>query len=161
MSFGIMVSTRNSWLLTYQTSRPVRALYFDGESAALMGLGQLDTQTLHVYGNVSGPEGDGGFPFRGLAPEYDRARGLCDWLLEAGLRGEGWGFEGVVRMNAGFEMIWCDFTSGSLRLLTQLNITAPLLPDEGDDDEEGGGGGWERRGTHADVHGQAGDELEP
>ncbi|EOO00489.1 putative serine protein [Phaeoacremonium minimum UCRPA7] len=130
MSYGIMGSTRNSWLLTYQTTRPVRALCFDGESAALMGLGQLDTQMLHVFGNVSGPPRPRDGVFRGLWQEYARAEGLCDWLLAAGLRGPGWGFEGVVRMNAGFEMIWCDFTSPSLRLLTQLNITAPQLPED-------------------------------
>lgn len=69
MVYGIMGSTRQSFMLSYQTTRPVKALYFDGESAALMGLGQLDTQMLHLYGNVSGPDGDGG-PWRGLEPEY-------------------------------------------------------------------------------------------
>ncbi|ORY57140.1 uncharacterized protein BCR38DRAFT_413995 [Pseudomassariella vexata] len=125
MSYGIMGSTRNSHMLTYQTTRPVRALYFDGESAALMGLGQLDTQMLHVFSNLSGPPHNN---FRGLFDEYARATGLCDWLLGAGLRGDGWGYEGIVRMNAGFEMIWCNFTSPSLRLLTRLNVTAPQLP---------------------------------
>ncbi|EQB45340.1 hypothetical protein CGLO_15803 [Colletotrichum gloeosporioides Cg-14] len=114
MAYGIMGSTRQSFMLSYQTTRPVKALYFDGESAALMGLGQLDTQMLHLYGNVTGPDSGGGM-WRGLEPEYERAMGLCDWLAERGLGGAG-GFEGVVRMNAGFEVIWCDFGSGSLRL---------------------------------------------
>ncbi|KAI0599827.1 hypothetical protein F4775DRAFT_95946 [Biscogniauxia sp. FL1348] len=127
MAYGIMGGAPNSHMLTYQTTRRVKALYFDGESAALMGLGQLDTQMLHVFGNVSGPEQSGGF--RGLHDEYARAHGLCDWLLEKGLRGDGWGYEGVVRMNAAFEMIWCNFTSPSLKLLTHLNVTAPLMPD--------------------------------
>ncbi|WDK21535.1 hypothetical protein CGRA01v4_12825 [Colletotrichum graminicola] len=124
MAYGIMGSTRQSFMLTYQTTRPVKALYFDGESATLMGLGQLDTQMLHLYGNVSGPRrGDG--RWRGLEPEYERAMGLCDWLLERRLRGDGWGIEGVVRMNAGFEMIWCNFGPGSLRLVSKTNVTAP------------------------------------
>ncbi|KAH9988375.1 hypothetical protein F4779DRAFT_277372 [Xylariaceae sp. FL0662B] len=127
MSYGIMGSSPNSHMLTYQTTRPVKALYFDGESAALMGLGQLDTQMLHVFGNVSGPDSPNGF--RGLYDEYARAHGLCDWLRRSGLRGPGWGFEGVIRMNAGFELIWCNFTSPSLRLLTHLNITAPQPPN--------------------------------
>ncbi|GKT41685.1 uncharacterized protein ColSpa_01866 [Colletotrichum spaethianum] len=93
MAYGIMGSTRQSFMLTYQSTRPVKALYFDGESAALMGLGQLDTQMLHLYGNVSGPSSKDG-RWRGLEPEYDRATGLCDWLLEKRLRGEGWGIEG-------------------------------------------------------------------
>lgn len=127
MAYGIMGSSRNSFLLTYQTTRPIKALYFDGESAALMGLGQMDTQMLQLFGNVSGPPGQG---FFGLGQEYLRAHGLCRWFEDAGLGGRGWGFEGVVRMNAGFEMIWCDFSSPSLRLISRLNITAPLLPAE-------------------------------
>lgn len=137
MSYGIMGSSRNSFLLTYQTTRPIKALYFDGESAALMGLGQLDTQMLHLFGNVSGPP-DGGRGFIGLGQEYLRAHGLCNWLEDVGLRGQGWGFEGIVRMNAGFEMIWCDFVSPSLRLVSRTNVTAPLLPEkeEGETAEE-------------------------
>lgn len=133
MSYGIMGSSRNSFLLTYQTTRPIKALYFDGESATLTGLGQMDTQMLHLFGNVSGPPG-GGFDW--LWQEYLRAHGLCDWLEEAGLRGSGWGFEGIVRMNAGFEMIWCDFLSPSLRLVSRMNVTAPSLPDDDDHEEE-------------------------
>lgn len=130
MAYGIMGSSRNSFLLTYQTTRPIKALYFDGESAALMGLGQMDTQMLQLFGNVSGPPGGG---FFGLGQEYLRAHGLCQWFEDAGLGGRGWGFEGVVRMNAGFEMIWCDFSSPSLRLVSRLNVTAPLLAAEDED----------------------------
>lgn len=139
MAYGIMGSTRRSWLLTYQTTRPARVLYVDGESAALMGLGQLDSQMLLLYGNVSGPSHDGdkgGHGFGGLTDEYDRARGMCDWLERQGLRGRGWGYEGIVRMNAGFEVIWCDFLSDSLRLLSRLNVTAPLNPVDDDEEEE-------------------------
>src|SRR3954454_14909170 len=32
-------------------------------------------------------------------------------------------------MNAGFEMIWCNFCSPSIRLLSHLNVTAQLLPE--------------------------------
>lgn len=134
MANGIMGSDRHSFLLAYQATRSVKALYFDGASAALAGRGQMDTQMLHLFGNVSGPPAGGGFV--GLGEEYLRAHGLCDWLEAAGLRGRGWGFEGVVRMNAGFEMIWCDFLSPSLRLVSRLNVTAPLLPGGDDDDDD-------------------------
>ncbi|KAI0151554.1 hypothetical protein GGR57DRAFT_175180 [Xylariaceae sp. FL1272] len=139
MAYGIMGGFSDSHILTYQTTRPIKAVYFDGESATLMGLGQLDSQMLQIYGNTSGPPPpDFGRGFGGLGAEYARAHGLCDWLLRAGLRGPGWGFEGVIRMNAAFEMIWCDFTSPSLRILSQVNITAPLLPvDEGGAEDEG------------------------
>src|SRR5271155_4270578 len=45
------------------------------------------------------------------------------------LGGLGWGVEGIVRMNAGFEMICCNFSSPSIRLLRHLNVAAPLLPE--------------------------------
>lgn len=125
MSYGIMGSSRNSYLLTYQTTRPVGCLYFDGESATLMGTGQMDSQMLFIYGNLTGPPNQDGW--RGLFDEYSRATNICKWVQDRGLGGLGWGVEGVVRMNAGFEMIWCNFTSPSIRLMSKLNVTAPLL----------------------------------
>ncbi|KAM3083914.1 hypothetical protein ACMFMF_001275 [Clarireedia jacksonii] len=128
MAYGIMGSTRNSHVLTFQTTRTIKCLYFDGESASLMGEGRMDAQMLHIYGNVSGPPYDDE-GFRGLFDEYARARGLCSWVRSKSLGGRGWGVEGFVRMNAGFEMIWCDFESHSLKLIGQTNVTAPLLPE--------------------------------
>ncbi|KAB5525776.1 hypothetical protein GE09DRAFT_1257510 [Coniochaeta sp. 2T2.1] len=148
MSYGIMGGHRNVWMWTYQTARPVRALYFDGESGNLQGLGQFDLQMLLLYGNVTGPSG-----MDDLELEYDRATGLCDWLAAAGLRGSGWGYEGVVRMNAGFEMIWCDFSSDSLKLVSRINVTAPLLLKE-DRDGDGDSGS-----EAASVSLLAGDEV--
>jgi hypothetical protein len=130
MAYGIMGGSRNSHMLTYQTTRAVKCIYFDGESATLFGTGQLDTQMLHIWGNLSGPARPD-TRYGGLWEEYARAIGLCDWLSEKGLGGPGWGFEGIVRMNAGFEMIWCNFSSPSLRLISHLNVTAPLLPERG------------------------------
>lgn len=54
-----MGSTGSSWMLTYSTTRPVKVLYFDGESATLMGAGRMDAQMLMLFGNVTGPEKDG------------------------------------------------------------------------------------------------------
>ncbi|KAG9237464.1 hypothetical protein BJ875DRAFT_532939 [Amylocarpus encephaloides] len=125
MAYGIMGGSRNSHMLTYQTTRKTRCVYFDGESATLFGTGQMDTQNLHIYGNVSGPDKPPGGQFD-LWDEYARASGLCDWLHESGLGGPGQ-YEGIVRMNAGFEMIWCNFSSPSVRLISHLNVTAPLL----------------------------------
>lgn len=132
MAYGIMGSTRQSFMLSYQTTRSVRALYFDGESAALVGLGQLDTQMLHLYGNVTGPQRKGD-KWYGMEPEYQRAAGLCDWLDERGLGGSG-GIEGIVRMSVGFEIIWCHFGTESLRLVSRTNVTAPQTQDTGEDD---------------------------
>ena len=127
MAYAIMGNLRNSHILTYQTTRAVKVLYFDGQSAALMGNGAMDAQMVFLYGNTSGPVQH---PGRMLGDEYARAYGLCNWALENDLGGLGWGIEGIVRMNAGFEMMWCNFSSPSLRLITQLNVSAPLLPDK-------------------------------
>ena len=124
MAYAIMGSTRNSHMLTYQATRPVRCLYFDGQSAALMGSGPMDSQMVFLYGNTTGPSSGGHF----LGAEYARARGLCEWALSNDMGGPGWGIEGIVRMNAGFEMMWCNFASPSLRLIDHLNVSAPLLP---------------------------------
>ena len=100
---------------------------------------------LHIWGNVSGPSrpSDG---FRGLWDEYARAIGLCDWLSDKRLGGLGWGYEGIVRMNAGFEMIWCNFSSPSIRLLTHLNVTAPLLPAPEEEEVR-----WEGKGKEYET----------
>ncbi|KAF2488818.1 hypothetical protein BU16DRAFT_567785 [Lophium mytilinum] len=142
MAYGIMGNLPDSRLFTYRTTRPVRAVYFDGMSASLMGDGTR-SQMVFLYNGTDGiPERDwprpGRPPGRGgkddgdrhwnpLEDEYFRARGLCAWLKEEGLGGRGWGYEGVVRMNAGFEVIWCDFESPSLSLVSNLNVSVPRL----------------------------------
>ena len=127
MSYAITGSSPNSHMLTYQTVKAVSCLYFDGMSAALMGTGQLDSQMVFLYGNTSGPSTPGPGHLNPLRDEYARASGLCKWVQDNHFGGLGWGIEGIVRMNAGFEMIWCNFSSPSIRLLTHLNVTAPTL----------------------------------
>ena len=126
MAYGIMGSTRNSFLSTYQTTRPAKCLYFDGASASLWGSGTLDTQMLLVYGNTTGiPATNSSRPVSW--DEYDRARRLCGWIHEQKAGVPGQGIEGIVRMNSGFELIWCNFSSPSLRLVSRLNVSVPLL----------------------------------
>ncbi|KAK8171873.1 hypothetical protein BKA80DRAFT_13698 [Phyllosticta citrichinensis] len=158
MSYGIMGNLKDSRMLTYRTTRPVKALYFDGVSADSIGIG-TESQMVFLVGDSENlrqrpwPRGPGrpppppgrGSPERGgprrppgggppdygggkpLDDEYWRAEGLCNWMKEHGLGGKGWGYEGVVRMNAGFEMIWCDFDSPSLKLVSNLNVSAPRI----------------------------------
>lgn len=161
-------------MLTYRTTREVRALYFDGMSASLMGEGTMSQMVFLFNASENVPrrtwpgrpgrrsrrpddrvkerqsdgmdaggcareqgikdraaEANNDKPDPGhwnpLEDEYLRARGLCDWLVSRGLGGRGWGFEAVVRMNAGFEVIWCDFASESLLLVSNLNVSAPRL----------------------------------
>lgn len=153
MSFGIMGSTRNSHLLTYQNVKPVQCLYFDGMSAALMGTGSLDSQMVFLCGNTTCSFGDDNEPWRGIFDEYARATALCNWIQENQLGGLGWGVEGIVRMNAGFEMIWCNFTSPSIRMTSHVNVSVPLLPEgfyESEDSWMGSQGSLEVLASRAD-----------
>ena len=121
-----MCSTRNSFLSTYQTTRPINCLYFDGASGALGEGGTMDAQMLLIYGNITGPPSKN-FSGEFLLDEYDRAQRLCNWIHEQNAGGPGYGIEGIVRMSAGCELIWCNFSSPSLQLVSRLNVTVPLL----------------------------------
>ncbi|KAL9613013.1 MAG: hypothetical protein Q9167_002403 [Letrouitia subvulpina] len=113
-------------MMTYQTTRKVQCLYFDGMSAVLAGNGRVDSQMAFIFGNVTGPQKPSD-PAKGiLGDDLMRAQGMCDWILTRDLGGLGWGIEGFVRMAAGSELIWCDFSSSSLRLISYLNVTVPL-----------------------------------
>ena len=95
-------------LYTFLASRPLRIIYFDGQSSSLGTPGFMDSQFAII--NSSVPEH---FPDQDhfLEAEYSRAAALC-------LLANKYGFEGVVRMNTGFEVLWCDFAKGlQLRLL--------------------------------------------
>lgn len=89
MAYGIMGSTQCSRMLTYQTMRRAKCLYFDGMSAGLLNMSQLHSQMLLLYGNLTGPLG---------VDEYGRAVDLCRWVATNSLGGSGWGIEGIVRM---------------------------------------------------------------
>ncbi|KAF2086987.1 hypothetical protein K490DRAFT_42965 [Saccharata proteae CBS 121410] len=134
MAYAIMGSLPDSHMLTYRTARPVKALYFDGMSANLMSPG-IEAQMTFLYGDSKskGPPDFGGW--NPLEDEYFRAQGLCRWVKEKGLGGKGWGFEGIVRMNAAFELIWCDFDSPSLQLVSNLNVSVPRIETRDQDRE--------------------------
>lgn len=103
------------YLHTYQASRPLRRLlYVDGMSAAKTAMGTLDTQDLIIRNKHTEKR-----------PGYDRQRGqeLCEITRE-------WGVEGIMRMEGGFEIIFCNFTDG----LDLLHVDQRAPPDtlEGD-----------------------------
>ncbi|KAA1083613.1 hypothetical protein PGT21_001468 [Puccinia graminis f. sp. tritici] len=101
-------------LYTFVADRALRVIYLDGQSASLGTPGFMDAQYALI--NASVPKD---FPDKGryLEAEYARATELCKI-------GDKYGFEGVVRMNTGFELIWCDFKKG-IHLLDMVNATDP------------------------------------
>ncbi|KAA1079206.1 hypothetical protein PGT21_003796 [Puccinia graminis f. sp. tritici] len=104
-------------LYTYSTQRPLKIIYLDGQSASVGTAGYMDSQSLLINGTVTEKLQEFG-PLNILDGEYQRAEGLCKL-------GKRLGFEGIVRMNTGFELIWCDFGDG-LDLIRQTNTTDPF-----------------------------------
>ncbi|WAQ84097.1 hypothetical protein PtA15_4A548 [Puccinia triticina] len=114
--YSYVIHSRRTGLLdlhTYAAARALRILYLDGQSASLGSPGFMDSQDVllnrTVAQNIQEPDY--------LDAEYHRARMLCQL-------GKRWGFEGVVRMNTCFELLWCDMSQG-LQLLARTNITDP------------------------------------
>jgi hypothetical protein len=87
-----------STLYTYAASRPLRAVYFDGFSAAKSYDGTFDMQDVLLYGKADG------WPNQGVYDDLERAILLCEW-------GTQFGIEGFVREEAGFEVIFNEFIS--------------------------------------------------
>ncbi|KZO96760.1 hypothetical protein CALVIDRAFT_563415 [Calocera viscosa TUFC12733] len=121
MSFGIFGnrfrfpgsnSTGDTWMRTYSSKRDIKVGYFDGMSAMIANTGTFDFVDLIGFGLNGTPVGD----FRGLWDEYARAEKLCNWTKEFDVD-----LDGFVRMNAGFELIVCDWSPWEL--VANINVT--------------------------------------
>ncbi|KPM37683.1 hypothetical protein AK830_g8893 [Neonectria ditissima] len=113
MSIGIYGGFGESKLHVYGTTRTLNILYFDGQAATLSTGGTLDSQMAVLQGRVP------------LYPSYDlvydddqRAECLCSLVDDLGI-------DGVVRMNAGFEVLICDYTAAQVQELFITNTTVP------------------------------------
>ncbi|KAF9878191.1 hypothetical protein CkaCkLH20_04229 [Colletotrichum karsti] len=80
---------------TYRANRDLKLLYIDGMGAGKTNMGTLDTQDFLLRGVLSAP----------ALGEYERARDVCALV-------KSWGLDGVIRMEIGFEAIYCDFSDG-------------------------------------------------
>jgi hypothetical protein len=113
MSIGIYGGSGQSNLHVYSTSRALNVIYFDGQAATLSALGTLDSQMAVLQSHVP------------LYPEYDlvydedqRALDLCDLVADLGI-------DGVVRMDAGFEVLICDYSISKVQEVFVTNNTVP------------------------------------
>ena len=87
------------YLHIYRTTRPLNKLvYIDGMSAGKTSMGTLDSQDF-ILRNIS--NGDDG-PIFG---DFERGHDLCEMGVELGI-------EGFIRMEMGFEIIFCEFSDG-------------------------------------------------
>ena len=66
------------YVISVQTKRDLRLVYFDGSSAAKMHDGPMDTQDIVAWGELRPDE---------LPSERERIKILCDWGREFGLDG--------------------------------------------------------------------------
>jgi len=92
-------------VISLQTKRDLRLLYFDGSSAAKMKDGPMDSQDVVAWGR---PRPDKRFS------ERERLEALCEW-------GRPFGLDGFVRMEFHFEVMICDISDG-LEVVTLLNL---------------------------------------
>lgn len=113
MSIGIFGSVNTPRLYTMSTSRQLNLVYFDGQSASLTDTGSLDSQIAVLKGNVPINVGD-----EYVYNETNRAYELCHLANDLGV-------DGVVRMNAGFEVLVCDYNSAGVEVLFSSNLTVP------------------------------------
>lgn len=97
------------YLRTYLTARPLSLLYLDGMSAAKGCLGPMDTADLVLRLLNRTTTCDTTMPDI-MAQEVVRLAELCAFLQPLG-------YDGVLRMEAGFEVAYCAFDDGKLRLL--------------------------------------------
>lgn len=93
------------WHLTLVVTCPLKVLYFDGNSAAKMQGGTMDSQDITVWGQVQ-PEWTWN--------ERKRINDLCEW-------GRKFGLDGFMRMEMDFEIMLCNFANG-VEIVSHLNL---------------------------------------
>ncbi|ETS75013.1 hypothetical protein PFICI_13497 [Pestalotiopsis fici W106-1] len=91
----------SGYLHVFQALRPLNLLYIDGMAAAKSGMGSNDIEDFVVAGNRT----------RSFLEDFVRAAELCEW-------GEAWHIDGFIRMEPGFEVVYCNFRDGALQRLS-------------------------------------------
>lgn len=100
------------YLRTYQARRDLNLLYVDGMSAGKGCLGTMDTQDL-ILRMINGTSPCDHYMVDVVKHDMARISEFCEIFTPLG-------YDGILRMEAGFEIVYCDFDDGGLRLLSQL-----------------------------------------
>ncbi|OAQ78555.1 hypothetical protein VFPBJ_06676 [Purpureocillium lilacinum] len=103
---------RRGYFHTYRANRDLKLLYLDGMAAAKSRFGPLDSQDLVLRENKTGS-------FDDLMDEPGRARDVCRFVTEVGM-------DGFVRVEIGFEVVYCDFDIG----LDPMSVTRSVMPQD-------------------------------
>lgn len=110
--------TSSQKMLTYRATRDLnKFLYLDGASAAKTETGEMDTQELlsnvaEKKLNLSGDGENGGMQERIFAAR------ICEW-------GKPFGLDGIIRVEVGFEVVLCNFSSPAVELVSALELVNP------------------------------------
>lgn len=121
-------SPARGYFHTYRANRPLNLLYLDGMAAGKSSFGCLDTQDLLLLDIDHGHDTKNQSWWRGPGNELVRAQGLCDLAKEwAWADGQ---IDGFVRTEAGFEIIYCDFSEGGGLDLASVQAS-PFLNETG------------------------------
>lgn len=128
---------QGGWLHTYRTTRPLRYLYVDGMSGGKTTMGTLDTQDYLLRSDKTTSYTMDEPPHMGKRAggpmdERRRAYELCEMCYY-------WDLSGVIRMEAGFEIIHCDFKDG----LEQIQALQRPDPRDGERGRGGSVGNFE------------------
>lgn len=113
MSLGIYGSSGTPQLYIMTTRRTLKLLYFDGQAAALTYWGTLDSQMVLLQNGVPDNLSE-----HLVFDEGQRAIDLCGLVQELQL-------DGIARMNAGFEVLLCDYAAAGVELSFSSNVTVP------------------------------------
>ncbi|KAJ5538333.1 hypothetical protein N7494_007812 [Penicillium frequentans] len=135
----------HGYLHTYAAAKNLRLLYIDGMSAGKTEKGTLDSQDILLFNNSLG---DGESEGPGPRGERDRALRACE-MAEDEWAGR---IDGVLRMEAGFEIILCSFA----RDLTPLRIIQTQSQERGDKGPGGRDAGGPSKGPGGGPGGPGG-----
>ncbi|UNI22502.1 hypothetical protein JDV02_008388 [Purpureocillium takamizusanense] len=112
------IINRRGYFHTYRARRDLKLLYIDGMAAAKSSFGPLDSQDLVLRENKTGPLDDN------MWDEVGRARDVCRFVTEVGM-------DGFVRVEIGFEVVYCDdFATG----LDPVSVTRSFMPPKEEED---------------------------
>ncbi|KAJ9149434.1 hypothetical protein NKR23_g4253 [Pleurostoma richardsiae] len=111
------------YLQTYRAARPLNLVYIDGQAAAKCEIGSIDSQN-HILLDYPVDRDPDGFD-----NDFLRARDLCrlaaSWGSPSfpGVSPSRRAIDGFIRMEAGFEVIYCDFAPGGGLDLVSVNAS--------------------------------------
>lgn len=111
MGLGIYASTGTTYLYTIVTTKPLKLLYFDSQSAVLSVYGTLDIQTALLRHHIDLEPGN-----EFVYNETRRGHELCGFAHQMNV-------DDIIRMDADFEMLICDLSFSHMRQAHMANVS--------------------------------------